>query len=144
MERAIERNAEADTGPTTLNSKPLAGSHLLIVTPRRDLRAQIQEAVKHMGLIIDMVGDMNEANQFCMEGLPHGIIFETAQRGPVFELLRKELLQEVPEFCFVEVLDVDHLTQLSTATGERMARISRTHLGDALPSVLLFELSRGM
>ena len=144
IDRAMERNAEADAGPTTLNSKPLAGSHLLVVTPRRELRAQIQDAVKHMGLIIDMVGDMNEANQFCMEGLPHGIIFETAQRGPAFELLRKELMQEVPEFCFVEVLDVDHLTQLSTATGERMARISRTHLGDALPSVLLFELSRGM
>jgi hypothetical protein len=144
-DRPAERNRETEGAPTTtLNSKPLAGSHLLVVTPRRDLRAQIQDAVKHMGLIIDMVSDMNEANQFCMEGLPHGIVFETAQRGPAFELLRKELLQEVPEFCFVEVLDVDHLTQLSTATGERMARISRTHLGDALPSVLLFELSRGM
>lgn len=144
-DRPAERSREAEGAPTTtLNSKPLAGSHLLVVTPRRDLRAQIQDAVKHMGLIIDMVSDMNEASQFCLEGLPHGIVFETAQRGPAFDLLRQELLHEVPEFCFVEVLDMDHLTQLSTATGERMARISRAHLGDALPSVLLFELSRGM
>lgn len=126
------------------NSKPLAGSHLLIVTPRRELRAQVQEAVRHMGLIIDMVNDMDEAAQFCMEGLPHGIVFETAQRNAAFDQLRRDLLREVPEFSFIELLDNEHLTQLSTATSDRMARISRSHLVDALPSVLLFELSRGM
>lgn len=126
------------------NSKPLAGSHLLVVTPRRELRAQIQDAVRHMGLIVDMVNDMDEAALFCEEGLPHGLIFESQQRGPAFEQLRHELLQEVPQFSLIEVLDGAHLTQLSTATGERMARISRTHLADALPSVLLFELSRSL
>lgn len=126
------------------NSKPLAGSHLLIVTPRRELRAQIQEAVRHMGLIIDVVNTMDEASQFCMEGLPHGIVFEATQRNAAFDLLRRDLLREVPEFSFIEVLDHEHLTQLSTATSDRIARISRSHLVDAMPSVLLFELSRGM
>lgn len=124
------------------NSKPLAGSHLLIVSPRRELRLQLQEAVRHMGLIIDLVGSMDEALQFCTEGLPHGIVFEAAMRGPAFERLRAELLREVPGFSFVEVLDGEHLTQLSTATVDGMARISRQHLADALPSVLLFELSK--
>lgn len=126
------------------NSKPLAGSHLLIVTPRRELRGQLQETVRHMGLIIDMVGSMEEAAQFCAEGLPHGIVFESAQRGPVFEQLRGELLREVPAFCFIEVLDSEHQTQLSTATADGIARIARQHVNDALPSMLLFELSRNM
>lgn len=134
---------EPEHQPST-NSKPLAGSHLLIVTPRRELRVQLQEAVRHMGLIIDAVNDMDEAAQFCLEGLPHGIVFDAAQRGPAFDQLRRELLREVPEFSFIEIMDGEHLTQLSTATSDRMARISRSHLMDALPSVLLFELSRGM
>ncbi|MCH7345969.1 hypothetical protein LZ017_21590 [Pelomonas sp. CA6] len=126
------------------NSKPLAGCHLLIVSPRRELRVQIQEAIRHMGLIVDVVGNMDEAALFCQDGLPHGILFENAQRGPALERLRAEVLGEVPNFCFVEVLDQEHLTQLSTATSDHMARISRTNIADALPSVLLFELSKSL
>lgn len=126
------------------NSKPLAGSHLLIVTPRRELRSQLQDAVRHMGLIVDMVNSMEEAAQFCLEGLPHGLVFESAQRGAAFDLLRAELRQEVPDFSLIEVLDGEQLTQLSTATVDGIARIARQHLADALPSVLLFELSKSL
>jgi len=134
-----------DPGPsTTGNSKPLAGSHVLIVSPRRELRTQIQSAISHMGLIVDVVDRMEDAALFCMEGLPHGIVFETAQRNEVFERLQQEILVEVPQFCFVEVLDVEHLTQLSTATPDGLARISVGHLVDALPSVLTFELSKAL
>jgi len=91
-----------------------------------------------------VVNNMDEATQFCLEGLPHGIVFESAQRGAAFELLRADVLREVPEFSFVEVLDEDHVTQLSTATSDGMARIARKHLTDALPSILLFELSKSL
>ena len=134
---------EPDHLPST-NSKPLAGSHVLIVSPRRELRTQIQTAIAHMGLIVDVVNSMEEATQFCLEGLPHGIVFESSQRGPEFEHLYGDIMREVPEFSFVEVLNEEHLTQLSTATADGLARISRHHLSDALPSVLLFELSKGI
>ena len=140
-----EASLSADTGPsTTGNSKPLAGSHVLIVSPRRELRTQIQSALSHMGLIIDVVDHMEDAAQFCMEGLPHGIVFEAAQRNEIFERLREEIGVEVPQFCFVEVRDEAHLTQLSTATPDGLARISVGHLADALPSVLTFELSKAL
>ena len=126
------------------NSKPLAGSHVLIVAQRRELRTQIQAAIQHMGLIVDLVGSMAEAVQFCEDGLPHGIVFEAGLRDADFERLRAEIVAEVPDFSFVEVLDEPHLTQLSTATADGMARISRHHVPDALPSVLLFELSKGL
>jgi len=133
-----------DSGHSALNSKPLAGSHVLIVTPRRDVRLAVQEAIAHMGLIVDVASSMEEARQFCEEGLPHGIIFETAQRGTDFAALHAEVLKEVPHFCFVELLDQEHQTQLSTATVDGLARISRLHLTDALASVLTFELSKGL
>lgn len=140
---SIERERDADYLPSS-NSKPLAGSHILIVSQRRDLRSQIQSAVQHMGLIVDLVGSMSEALQFCEDGLPHGIVFESGLRGADFERLYDDTLREVPDFCFVEVLDEPHLTQLSTATSDGLARISRLHVSDALPSVLLFELSKSL
>lgn len=124
------------------NSKPLAGSHVLIIAQTRDLRAQIQSAVQHMGLIVDVVGGMEEATQFCAEGLPHAIVFESAMRDPDFDLLFEDVMREVPSFSFIEVMAEPHMTQLSTATADGLARISRQHLVDALPSVLLFELSK--
>lgn len=126
------------------NSKPLAGSHVLIISQQRELRSQIQAAIQHMGLIVDLVGSMAEASQFCQDGLPHGIVFESALRDDDFEQLFTDVMREVPDFCFVEVLDGQHLTQLSTATADGLARISRLHLDDALPSVLMFELSKGL
>lgn len=142
-ELAPDRLAREEGHPS-LNSKPLAGCHLLIVSPRRELRQQIQDAVRHMGLIIDSVNDMDEAIRFCEEGLPHGIAFEQGLRGASFEHLRADVMREVPSFSFIEVLDEEQQTQLSTATSERMARISRARLADAMPSVLLFELSKAL
>ncbi|MGS0753877.1 hypothetical protein ACVBEH_03455 [Roseateles sp. GG27B] len=140
----LEREIRHERGylPSS-NSKPLAGSHVLIISERRDLLTQIQNSVQHMGLIVDVVGSVDEATQFCLEGLPHAIIFDQSLRGLEFEMLQADLMREVPHFCFIEVLDSQHLTQLSTATADGLARISRAHLMDALPSMLMFELSKG-
>lgn len=146
-ERALDAPSESESSqdyPPSSNSKPLAGSHVLVIAQRRELRSQLQAAMQHMGLIIDVVGSMEEASQFCAEGLPHGIVFEARLRGPEFDRLYAEAMREVPDFSFVEVLDEAHKTQLSTATPDGLARISRQHLNDALPSVLLFELSKGL
>lgn len=126
------------------NSKPLAGCHLLIISARKEVRQEIQDAVRHMGLIIDTVGSMNEALDFCEEGLPHGIAFEHALHGADFDRLHADITAEVPGFSFIEVRDGAQPTQLSTATPDRLARIARSHLMEALPSVLLFELSKAL
>ncbi|UXH77934.1 hypothetical protein [Roseateles amylovorans] len=126
------------------NSKPLAGCHLLIVSPRRELRQQIQASIRHMGLIVDAVSSMEEALRFCEEGLPHGIAFEQSLRDADFDRLYADITGEVPHFAFIEVREGEQQTQLSTATQDRMARISRANLPDAMPSVLLFELSKAL
>ena len=141
---AYDLETSAEEHLPSSNSKPLAGSHVLIITPRRELSAQIKAAIAHMGLIIDVVNTVEEATQFCAEGLPHGILFESGQAGPWFEHLHADVIREVPQFSFIEVLDGEHVTQLSTATADGLARISRQHLADALPAMLLFELSKGI
>ena len=43
---------------------------MLILSANRDLRAESQAAVRHMGMLVDVVGSVAEAEQFCREGLP--------------------------------------------------------------------------
>lgn len=134
----LDAQAERFSG----NSRPLAGCQLLVLSASRELRSETLAAVRHMGLLVDVVTSVPEADQFCQDGLPHALLFDNA-------LLNESLLQliagvhrDAPDFAFVEIFDGEHVTQLSTATGDGVARISRRHLADALPSLLMFELSR--
>src|SRR5437773_1226644 len=45
----------------TSNSKPLAGSHVLVVASRREMRVRVRDAIRHMGLVIDLVSSLDEA-----------------------------------------------------------------------------------
>lgn len=134
----LEAEAERMGG----NSRPLAGCQLLILTAHRDMRNEAQAAVRHMGMLVDVVGSVAEAEQFCREGLPHVLLFDAALTNEPLLSLIAGISRDAPDFTFVEMFDGEHRTQLSTATSDGVARISRRHLSDALPSLLMFELSR--
>lgn len=126
------------------NSQPLAGSHVLVVASRRDLRMSIREALRDMGLLIDFVNSVDEAMAFCREGLPHALVIESIQTSPRFERFREELNREVSGFVFIEVIEQGTTFEMSGFDGTSMARVGRDVLSHALPSALMFELSRGL
>ena len=126
------------------NSKPLAGSHLLVVTARRELRAQVREAIGNMGLIIDFVSSVEEMTDFCRDGLPHAIVVEAAQVDDRFEAFREQIATEVPEFVFIEIVDEGDTFQMSAFSESNMARVGRQALSASLPSALMFELSKSL
>jgi uncharacterized protein with HEPN domain len=136
---------ELDEGfaPST-NSKPLAGSHVLVVSSRRDLRVQIRDALRNMGLIIDFVGSVDEAAEFCRDGLPHAMIIESIQRGEKFAHLREEISNEVPDFVFIEIIEEGNTFEMSGFSGSNVARVGRDVIESSLPSALMFELSKGL
>lgn len=139
--------ADLDVDPDfepLLEARPLAGSHLLIVASRRELRMQVQDAVRHLGLVIDQVGSMDEAIAFCQDGLPHGIVFESSLRGASFEALFEDLRGEIATFSFVEIHKDGRNTQLSTASSDGMAHVDISALDDSLPTILQFELTKGL
>ena len=136
---------EHDQGfPTSVNSKPLAGSHVLVVASRRDLRVQIREASRDMGLVMDFVGSVREARAFCGEGLPHAIVFEGLLSGRALDDLVADIRREVPEFVFIEITEHGRSFEASTQSDSGMARIGAEGLTSNLPSALVFELSRIM
>ena len=139
-------NAEAqDAGfADSINSKPLAGCHVLVVVARRDVRGLVRESMKSMGLVVDFVNSVSDAVEFCNEGLPHGIVFESSLKTPRFMQMVGSIRQEVPEFVFIELLDEGHTFEISSISPTGMARVGHAAVATSLPSALVYELTRIM
>ena len=140
---AIEMD-DGFNGSSVLNSKPLAGSHVLVVASRRNVRVQIRDAIRHMGLIVDLVSSVEEAADFCRDGLPHAIIVEGILAGERLAQLRNEISAEVAGFAFIEIVEEGNEFQMSGFGEGSFARVGRGALEAALPSVLMFELSKSL
>ena len=136
---------ELDDGfaPST-NSKPLAGSHVLVVASRREVRVQVRDSLRNMGLIVDFVNSVDEAIDFCRDGLPHAIVIESIQNGERFTHFREEITREVPDFVFIEIIEEGGAFEMSGFSGSTMARVGRDVIASSLPSALMFELSKGL
>lgn len=126
------------------NSKPLAGAQVLVLAARRDLRGDIRDATRHMGLVVDFVGSVEEAEEFCRDALPQAVIYESTLGGQRFERLRASIEAEVPQFVFIEVTPEGDRFQLSNEGTRTHATIGREAVAASLPSALIFELSRAM
>lgn len=133
----------SDEGPFAPSSTPLAGSHVLVVASRRAVRARVRDAIRHLGLAVDLVASVEQAEHFCREALPHAIVVEGILGGDRLARLQSALWAEVPDLAFIEVVEEGDACQMSdAAVGRHMARVGQAVIDAALPSVLLFELSR--
>lgn len=136
---------ELDHDPVSaMNSKPLAGSHVLVVAARRELRTQVRDAIRHMGLLVDYVNSIDEARDFCAGGLPHAIVYDAAMGEQPFEALRRELLDQTRDIVFVQIADDGELYEVSGFNGSATARVGRAAMATGLPAALLFELSKNL
>ncbi len=133
-----------DASSQSGNSKALAGSHVLVVASRREMRVLIRDALRNMSMLVDFVSSVDEAVSFCKEGLPHAIIIEAIQKGERFAHFRDEIVAEVPDFVFIEILEQGSTFEMSGTNGAQMARIGREVVESSLPAALMFELSRGL
>jgi hypothetical protein len=124
------------------NSKPLAGSHVLVVAGGREMRSLIKESIRHMGLLVDFVNGVEEAEEFCRDALPHAIVYESVLASDRFQKLRHGITAEMPSFVFIEVAPEGSALQLSNNGNDNSARIGRDAVKQSLPSALIYELSR--
>lgn len=125
-----------------LNSKPLAGSHLLVLAARRDTRTLVRDAIRHMGLMVDNVSSVEEAREFCSGGTPHAILHESALGGERFERLRAELLADMPQLVFIELTEDGQGMETRKVGNRQFTCVSRNAVIESLPPALMFELSR--
>ncbi len=128
----------------TVSSKPLIGSQVLVVASRRDVRVQVRDAVRNMGLIVDFVNSVEEAREFCRGGLPHAIVIESILRGDRFNALRREAEAGAADVVFIEIIEEGNAFEISGFAGLSMARVGRDAIISSLPSALMFELARNI
>lgn len=132
-----------EPGASAPNSQPMVGRHVLVIASRRETRNGVRDTLRSMGLMVDYVGSIDEARQFCEGGLPHAIIFESALAGENFRKLRAEWSREVPTLAFIEIAEQGRELEVSDIGGQRTSRIGRDVIASALPSALMFELAKG-
>ncbi|MCA0244977.1 MAG: hypothetical protein LCI02_29600 [Proteobacteria bacterium] len=125
-----------------LNSKPLAGSHVLVLAARRETRSLVRDAIRHMGLMIDYVTTIDEAREFCKGGMPHAILHEGSLGGERFERLRIDLLREMPKLVFIELSDDGKGLETRRVGDRQFSSLSLSSVMESLPPALMFELSR--
>ena len=114
---ACRRPRSTTSSSQSGNSKALAGSHVLVVASRREVRVLIRDALRNMSMLVDFVGSIDEAASFCREGLPHAIIIDSIQKGSRFTHFRDEILAEVPDFVFIEILEQGSTFEMSGTNG---------------------------
>lgn len=137
---AFEADEPAATGP---NSQPMVGRHVLVVAARREIRNGVRDTLRAMGLMVDYVGSVDEAREFCAGGLPHAVIYESALAGENFRKLRREWTREVPSLAFVEIAEQGRELEVCDIGGQRTSRIGRDVIAGALGNALMFELAKG-
>lgn len=127
-----------------IDSRPFAGSQVLIVAARRELRGHLRQSIGHLGLIVDCVRSVAEATEYCREGLPHAVIYEAPLADARFADWREQVRREVPGLPFIEITDEGDALEPSVFDASRSARIGRAAIGGSLPSALLSELSKAL
>jgi hypothetical protein len=124
------------------NAKPLAGSDVLVIAPRRQVRNQVAQAVSHMGLRLEFVSSVDAAREFCQQGLPQAIVYESAVYDVAFDTLRNDIRRQCPELAWIEIIEQGEAFEISSFGGTSMARVGRDAIASSLPSALMFELAK--
>ncbi len=126
------------------DSRPLAGAQVLVIAVRREVLNQIRQTLLPMGVGFDSVGSVGAAREFCQQGLPQAIIYESVLYDSTFDSLRNDIKQQCPELAWIEIVEQGDAFEISSFGGMSMARVGRDAIASSLPSAMMFELARGL
>jgi hypothetical protein len=125
-----------------ISVQPMAGSHVLVLATRREVRNVVREALRPMGLMVDFVANVDELQQQCSEAMPDAVIYEASLGGQRFERIRAELLAASTRLAFIQIAEQGKVVQRLNLGGRQYTSVGRDAIIDALPEVLTAELSR--
>jgi len=126
------------------DSRPLAGAQVLVIAVRREVLNQIRQTLLPMGVGFDSVGSVGAAREFCQQGLPQAIIYESLLYDSAFDSLRNDIKLQCPELAWIEIVEQGDAFEISSFGGMSMARVGRDAIASSLPSAMMFELARGL
>ena len=124
--------------------KSLSGIYVLTVSPTLQIRADVRDALREIGVLSDSVVDFEQAREAVRSRMPNLIIVDSEIKGEAFESFRRELLREVFEFPFLEISPDDSSFDMSGFGELSMAKVGRGNIREALGTAVMFELAKMM
>jgi hypothetical protein len=124
--------------------KSLSGTYVLTISPSLQIRADVRDALREIGIMSDSVVDFAQAKDALRSRMPNLIVVDAEIKDDAFEQFRDELLREVFEFPFVEISPDDSSFDMSGFGEFAMAKVGRGNIREALGTAVMFELAKMM
>ena len=140
---AVEMDASGDSSFHN-GTKPMAGMRILLITSDPMVRAEVEEAGRLLGLLVDRVASVEQAQRYVKLGMPHLIIIDEQLNDDSFGRLQNDITSTNPNLGFIEIADESNTFEISSWMSDSMTRVSRDVMRAHLPSVLTLELARAL
>lgn len=124
--------------------KSLSGTYVLTISPNLQIRADVRDALREIGIMSDSVVDFGQAREAIKSRMPNLIVVDAEIKDDAFEAFRRDLLREVFEFPFVEISPDDSSFDMSGFGELSMAKVGRGNIREALGTAVMFELAKMM
>jgi hypothetical protein len=124
--------------------KSLSGTYVLTISPSLQIRADVRDALREIGISSDSVVDFSQARDAIKSRMPNLIVVDSEIKDDDFESFRHDLLREVFEFPFVEISPDDSSFDMSGFGEFSMAKVGRGNIREALGTAVMFELAKMM
>ncbi|WP_137918314.1 hypothetical protein [Hydrogenophaga sp. 2FB] len=122
--------------------KTLASVYVLTISPALQIRADVRDALREIGILSDSVVDFDQARQAIASRMPNLIVVDADVKDYGFDQFRRELLRDVFEFPFVEISPDDSSFDMSGFGEFSMAKVGRGNIREALGTAIMFELAK--
>ena len=124
--------------------KSLSGTYVLTISPSLQIRADVRDALREIGIVSDSVVDFAQAREALLARMPNLIVVDSEMKGEGFDAFRRDLLREVFELPFVEISPDDSSFDMSGFGEFSMAKVGRGNIREALGTAVMFELAKMM
>lgn len=124
--------------------KSLSGTYVLTISPSLQIRADVRDSLREIGISSDSVVNFEQAREAVKVRMPNLIVVDSELKDDAFDRFRDDLLQEVYEFPFVEISPDDSSFDMSGFGEFSMAKVGRGNIREALGTAVMFELAKMM
>lgn len=124
--------------------KSLQSVYALVISPALQVRADVRDALREIGVSADSVVDLQQAREAIAHRPPGIIVFDADLKGPEFEQFRREVLRDLLDMPFVEISPDDSSFAMSGFGEMSMARVGRGNIREALGTAVMFELAKSI
>jgi len=138
----LEGASAVDLSSTGGTEPSIAGSQVLVLAARREVRSQLREALQGQDLLVDYVSTTSAAAQYCEDGAPQMLLYEASFEGDALCALRRRLAKLVTGVVLIEILPSGLLCEMGDGAADSVTRLGADGLRQTLGSVMTLEMAR--